>query len=945
MKRLGCVFGLCASLGYAGFSSGSAWSESALLDYRHQFLPLQKRGDALGWLEIKKETQSPITLQVSGIHLRIIQPIWSSDRDEESLLSAFGIANKSVFDVLFDTSKHRVTFSSIASMSSSSFIAGIFQSPQSTFITKGDLKFSSISHQGRKGSSFGLFGGELRVSNGDILFENINAEYQDAYGANASLVIGDGASVEFAEIQAGVDAYGLVGRLENKGVVSFGAIKAGDHFFGYRGDAYGIVGEVENQGNLQISLIRAKNGGDAYGLKADIKNDGAITLEKIHSLEGDAYGVLGNLSGEGCVQIKEMQAGSAIAGGNAYGIYGSSLIVGDIEFASIQALKDYKGIGGSAYGIYNFKDLQIRDSKILFSSILADEIFPIYSSGVLEITNSSLIFGNETQKAILSLNGGEAVLKDATLSAKEGMGIYASEASKLRVLSDGDVWIDTPSRALSGRLEVILEPRAKISFKSDADIDVLRANDNATLEIRSNSATLNIKDFQANNANFILASSLKTSDKIIIHSASATSTLKNNLYVKLYEVSSTPNYVLLVSMPKDLGSKIIFNELIESSTQTRATSYVGFDEVEVEIKRHDTNDNVYYYSDLIAKNIQISPNFLLPTQVALNANHSLFLLNNDSLDLRMGELRDGIEGSGLWGRLNLGRGIEKMQKSSTIEYLSFQAGYDYDFTLLEASNFLGIFGGYLRGVNTQEGGEYQGVSADPSSYEVITQGLEIGIYNSYVRDRGLFSDTVAKLSAYSSKAQMPYEISANRLDTYALSLSQELGYRFTLPKSVFIDIQSDVGLSYLSAQDFLQKLEIEGVEYTLDSKQKALWVLKSKSGLSVGYQWGKEDFSLGVNVGGFYAFHSFYGGEREYLSSLGSRVSNNPYSSNHQGILNVGIDLAIKERSRLYFDFERSFGGRLIKDFSLNFGARFALGKIPQRGKPQEEDTSLDALD
>ena len=945
MKKFGCVFGLCVSLSYAGFSSGSVLSESTLLDYRHQFIPFQGKDDALGWLEVSNEAKEPIVLEVSGIHLRIIQPIWSIDRDEGTLLSAFGIANQSAFDVLFDTSKHRVTFSSIASMSSSSFITGIFQSSQSTLSTKGDLKFSSITHQGSKGSSFGFFGGSVRVSEGEILFENINAEYQEAYGANADLIVEGGGSVEFERIQAGADAYGIVGKLENKGAVSFGEIRAGDHLFGYRGDAYGIVGGVENQESLWISLIRAKNGGDAYGIKADVKNDGEILIEKIHSLEGDAYGLLGSLSGGGRMQIKEIQAGSSIAGGDVYGIYAPSTIMGDVEFITLQAIRDYKGVGGRVYGIYSPKDLQIKDSKILFSSILADEIFPIYSSGMLEIEDSSLIFGSEMQKAILSLNGGEVVLKDATLSAKEGMGIYASGVSKLRVLSGGDVWIDTPDKALSGRLNVLLEPKAKLSFKSDADIDVLRANDNATLEIRSNSATLNIQDFQANNSNFILASTLKTSDKIIIHSTSATETLKNNLYVKLYEVSSFPNYVLLVSMPKELGSKIIFNELIESSTQTRAISYVGFDEVEVEIKRHDTEESVYYYSDLIAKNIQISQNFLLPTQVALNANHSLFLLNNDSLDLRMGELRGGIEGSGLWGRINFGRGIEKMQKESNIEYFSFQAGYDYDFSLLEASNFLGIFGGYLRGVNTQEGSEYQGINATSGSYEVITQGLEIGIYNSYVRDRGLFSDSVAKLSAYSSKAQMPYEISSNCLDTYALSLSQELGYRFALPKNIFVDIQSDVGLSYLSAQDFLQKLEIEGVEYTLDSKQKALWVLKSKSGLSVGYQWSKEDLSLELNAGGFYAFHSFYGGERMYLSSLGTRVSNNPYSNNHQGILNVGIDLSIKERSKLYFDFEKSFGGKLIKDFSLNFGARFALGKIPQRGRPQEEDAPLDTLD
>lgn len=945
MKVLGYVFGLCVGLCYAGFSSGSALSESTLLDYRHQFIPFQSRGDALGWLEIKKETQEPITLSVSRIHLQIIQPIWSLDKDDSTLLSAFGIANQSAFDVVFDSSKHRLTFSSIATMSSSSFVSGIFQDSQSNFTLKGDLKFSSISHQGIKGSSFGIFCGNMRVVEGDVLFENINAEYQDSYGVNARLEVGEGARVEFEKITAGVDAYGIVGELQNAGEARFGEIRGGDHLFGYRGNAYGAVGDVNNQGRLSFSLIRAKNGGDAYGIKGEIQNSGSIIIDKIHSLEGDTYGVVGGLSGLGKMQIKEIQAGSSIAGGNAYGFYNPSLIVGDIEFFTLQAIRDYKGVGGNAYGIYNLGNLQIKDSKILFSSILADEIFPIYSSGMLEIEDSSLIFGGEVQKAILSLSGGEVVVSNATLSAKEGNGIYANTTSRLRILEGGEVWVNTPQKALSGKLGVILESKAKLGFKSDADIEVLKAQDGATLEIRSNSATLNIRDFQAKNSNFILASSLKTSDKIVIHSTSSQDVLKNNLYVKLYEVSKTPNYVLLVSMPKELGDKIIFNELVESSTQTRATSYVGFDEVEVEIKRHDTNDNVYYYSDLIAQNYQISSNFLLPTQVALNANHSLFLLNNDSLDLRIGELRGGIGGGGVWARMNFGRGIEKMQKVSEIEFFSFQAGYDYDFLLLNASNFLGIFGGYLRGVSTHEGNEYQDVVTTPSTYDVITQGFEAGIYNSYVRDQGVFLDSVAKFGVFFSKAQMPYEIQSSRLDTYVFTLSQEIGYRFVPINGLYLDLQSDIGTSYLSAQDFLQSLEIEGVSYTLDTKQNALLVLKSKSGITLGYKWSKEDFALGVNVGGFYAFHSFYGGERMYLSSSGSSVSNKPYTNNHQGILNVGIDLAIKERSRLFFDFEKSFGGKLLKDFSLNFGARFALGKIPQRAKPQEEEAPLNILD
>lgn len=943
MRNIGYVLGLCAGLCYAGFSSGNSWSESAVLNDRYTKIPPSSKGNALGWLEIKKETQERIEIEVLASRFLRIEPIWNFHKDEDTSLSAFGIVNQSSFDVVLNITKSPLAFSSIASGNSGSLVSGIFQNKDSVLKINGDLKFSSIAHQGIRGSSFGVLGGRVEILGNGVVFENIDSQHHDSYGALGKLDVENEAILRFEKINAGLNAFGIVGDLYNKGETRFGEIIGGDHFLQYQGQAYGIKGNIQNAKLLQFSLIKAR--GSVYGVSGEMINNGEIIIKKIHSLEGNAYGMVGNIGGVGNVQIQEILAGSLSAGGNAYGIFNLDglKITNNIHFSSMSAIKDFQNKGGEVFGIYTLGDLQIKDSNIVFSSMQGDKIYPLYVGGLFEIEDSSLIFGGKEANALLSLDGGEVILNQAILDSKERIGIYANQATTLKIIEGGDVRINAP-KCIDGEMEIVLESGARLSLGSDAKINILRAKDGATLEIASNSATLQIQDFQANNANFILTSTLKTSDKIVIQSTSSTQPLKNNLYVKLYEVSAVPNYVLLVSMPKELGEKIVFNELAESSAQSRSTSYVGFDEVEVEIKRYDTNEKVYYYSDLVAKNVQINPNILIPTQIALNANHSLFLLNNDSMDLRMGELRGGIEGSGIWGKLNIARGIEKMQKSSSIEYFSLQAGYDYDFLLLDASNFLGFFGGYIRGVNTQEGGEYENITVSLDSYEVITQGFEVGVYNSYVREKGLFLDSVAKMGAYFSKAQMPYEISSNRLDTYAFSLSQEIGYRFVPIEGFSLDLQSDIGASYLSAQDFLQTLEIDGVEYSLDSRQKALWVIKNKSGMTLGYQWKKENFSLGVNIGGFYAFHSFFGGSREFLTSSNTTVSNNPYTHNHQGILNIGVNLAIKERSRLFLDFEKSFGGKLLKDFSLNFGARFALGKIPSKEKPQEEGGALEIL-
>ncbi|RDU70443.1 autotransporter outer membrane beta-barrel domain-containing protein [Helicobacter brantae] len=938
MRKFSCIFSIGLVLCYGGFSSGSALSEDTILNHTHQLIGFQSRGDALGWLEITKEAKAPITLKVAPLHLQVIQPIWSIDKDSQTSLSAFGIANLSSYEVNFDTKSHSITFPSIATMTSSSYSSGIYQASHSLLNTWGNIIFGSISHQGVRGSAFGVLGGRVRVQWGEVSFGNITSEYKDSYGVRGGLEVMSGAIVSFERVSAGGSAYGVEGELSNQGEIRIEEIRGGDQKLGFSGNAVGLKGKIDNQGSIEIALIGANNGGYAYGVSGEVSNQGEIKLLKITSSEGNAFGVIGGLSGGGRLEVGEILAGSSSAGGNAYGIYNlyGGKITNNATFSLISSIRDMRGEGGKSFGVYSLGDLEIVDSNLVFSAMWGEEIYPIFSQGALSIENSSLVFGAEKERAIISFEGGEIVLYKANLVADSGKGIVGS--GSVRVLSGGEVVVDTPQNAFEGKVDIVLEEGATLMFGSDSQMKSLKAK-HSTIKIHSKSATLDIYDFNVNHSSFVLASSAKTSDKIYIHSTTSTTPLKNNLYVKLNEVSTIPNYVLLVHLPKELGEKIIFNELYLPSSQSRAISYVGFDEVEVAINRHDSEESVYYYTDLVAQNLQINSSFLLPTQTALNANHSLFLLHLNSLDTRLGELRGGSGGNGVWGRVNVGKGREALQKESKILFSTYQGGYDYGFCMLEACDFVGVFGSYLLGVNTQEGGEYEGESVllYLPSYDVLTQGFEVGVYNTYVRDRGFFADSVFKVSGLFSDIQTPLQSTSYALSSYALSLSQEMGYRFLLGGGVYFDLQTGVAGSFLTSQNFNQELELEGSLYTLYASQKELWILRARGGGRIGYEWRGEEIAWGLSVGGLYEYHSFYGGEIDYLSNSGARAKSNPYTSNQQGILSVGMNVSIKESSRLYMEFEKSFGGKILRDFSLNFGARFALGKAPQGGRGKEE--------
>lgn len=937
MRKICCVFGVSLALCYGGISSGSSLSEDTLLNHTHQLIGFQSKGNALGWLEITKEAKAPITLKVAPLHLHIIQPIWSIDKDSQTSLSAFGIANFSSYEVNFDTKSHAISFPSIATMTSSSYSSGIFQSPSSTLNTWGNLIFGGISHQGARGSSFGVLGGKMGVRWGEVVFDSIHSEYKDAYGVSAELEIDKGSKLSFGKISAGGNAYGVEGRVVNKGELRFEEIKGGDQNLGFSGNAVGIKGVIENSGEVEFSLISAKNGGSAYGVRGEVANQGRMRFGKIASNEGSAFGIFGSVSGGGSVEFGEIGGGSSSGGGNAYGIYNllKAEMTNNASFSIISSIQDNQGRGGRSYGIYNLGDLQIEGSEIVVSSLWGSEVYPIFSQGELKIYDSSLVFGGKREEAIISFESGEIVLYRANLVAKSGGGIVGS--GSVRVLGGGEMFIDTPQNAFGGEIDVVLEEGATLRFGSDSQMKSLRAK-HSIVTISSKSATLDIYDFNANHSSFILASSSQTSDRIFIHSTSSTTTLTNNLYIKLDEIPTTPNYVLLVHLPKELGEQIIFNELFESSSKAGTISYMGFDELEVPINRHDTEESVYYYADLNTPSPQINSSFLLPTQTALNANHSLFLLHLNSLGTRTRELRDS-EGSGLWGRADVGRGSERMQGESEILFSSYQGGYDYGFCTFGGCDYVGIFASYLQGNTTQEGGIYMGQNLlfDLSSYDVLTQGFEAGIYNAYVREGGVFSNSIFKVSGLYSNVKMPYQDTPHSLSTYALSLSQEIGYQFLIGRGAFLDLQVGVGGSYLTPESFAQKLEIENNTYTLTSSQKELWILRSRAGGRVGYKWSGEEIVWALSVGGFYEFHAFYGGEIEYISA-NAKAKSNPYVNNQQGVVNAGFELGFKESSRLYVEFERSFGGKLVRDFSLNFGARFSFG-ASQVGRAKVEQS------
>ena len=325
---------------------------------------------------------------------------------------------------------------------------------------------------------------------------------------------------------------------------------------------------------------------------------------------------------------------------------------------------------------------------------------------------------------------------------------------------------------------------------------------------------------------------------------------------------------------------------------------------------------------------------------ALGLNYHLYLANLNSLNKRMGELREGEHTQGTWARIFNGMQSTNFEEALDTRaiYTTFQAGYDYGIKIKDANNYLGFALSYANSIATSKNiNEINGIAKGIK--QANSNAIEFAIYNAYIQDgasqensfkNGLYTDSILKFSyimgnfVFADQSTQTY-----KNDNFALSLSQEVGYRFLLGsnKELFIDPQAEFALGYLSQSALKQQ---QG-QYFMTSIQDSVFTLRSRIGSSVGYKFDRftenKGFKAQAYLGAFAVSDIFMGGGVSMTTNNGT-ASLKPLTSTARFVLNLGTNFKIKDNTRIYFDFERSFGGKITTDYQVNLGVRYSFGAL-----------------
>ncbi|RDU69174.1 hypothetical protein, partial [Helicobacter brantae] len=600
---------------------------------------------------------------------------------------------------------------------------------------------------------------------------NLTANFNGNQTKEAKLILSNGNGT-LAGVTLGANSTNNTLSLQNGKTTISGAISVGAN--------QGITFELAN--NTELSLGGGMSGAGDSVLK--VAENGSVTLSGTEAITLNTA----NLSGDNSstLTLKTQTIDIATLNANAKG--GNTLTLDSSSNNVSATLHNIVGnLDVELNSASNASTLTLNGGTIQSISATnggADKNLAVFSSGSNVIASAINSTSVATDKGLtLQVNSG------ATLHAQGG--INNSSAGAINVaLNGGTLTFGTNSNHIS--------QLSGNGGRVDLANDVQAISSRQTMPTRK---TLVVDNYTSENTTFNLFVSSSQNDQITLSNggsnAKAILTLKGEMDV--YDIT----YSNHTNANNTLVAKASNNIAVESGISLIGVNDVVMDLVSVVNQNDNTTD--YYIGKVV--DLGVDPVFQEIASTALTVNYDLFLANFNSLNKRMGELRESEHSNGVWARVFGGSMSNDFGSGSRTDYVTAQAGYDYSLSIGEnARNFMGIALAY--GTSNTKGNTLalntNGASSNSVALDKVNSNMiEVGLYNSYVADSGWYNDTIFKFDYIMSEFSFSTDPTRmSETNNFAMVLSDEFGYRYSFGESEkgswYIDPQVEVAFGYFN---------------------------------------------------------------------------------------------------------------------------------------------------
>ncbi|WP_295164668.1 autotransporter outer membrane beta-barrel domain-containing protein [Selenomonas sp. F0473] len=297
---------------------------------------------------------------------------------------------------------------------------------------------------------------------------------------------------------------------------------------------------------------------------------------------------------------------------------------------------------------------------------------------------------------------------------------------------------------------------------------------------------------------------------------------------------------------------------------------------------------------------------------AMTASTMAWRAESNDLMKRLGDLRLSPEKLGTWVRFYRGKASsDKDRADFHMNYTTIQVGHDWK---VSPAWRVGLAGSYMKGSSSYASGSGKNKEGN------------LGVYGTWTGKGGQYVDLIAKVGRLTNEYSVYNDFGHYVKGDYGAwggSLSAEYGKRIRAKNGGFIEPQAELiythlnGANYAGSTDYM----VGGVYQKMYVRQGAFNGLIGRLGIGFGRETNRSTWFAKVSL-----YHAFSGSlHTDYSDGI------NPWKHTHQDFKDtwvgaqLGGTLKLSDKTSLYGNFEKTFGGDIKTDWRMDAGVRWSF--------------------
>jgi len=410
----------------------------------------------------------------------------------------------------------------------------------------------------------------------------------------------------------------------------------------------------------------------------------------------------------------------------------------------------------------------------------------------------------------------------------------------------------------------------------------------------SSFTTLTTDNLDAVQSAFVMRTDLNKADKLVINK-SATGH-DNSIWVNFLKKPSNKDTldIPLVSAPEATA-----DNLFRASTRV-----VGFSDVTpiLSVRKEDGK------KEWVLDGYQVARNDGQGKAAAtfMHISYNNFITEVNNLNKRMGDLRDINGEAGTWVRLLNGSG--SADGGFTDHYTLLQMGADRKHELGSMDLFTGVMA------------TYTDTDASADLYSGKTKSWGGGFYASGLFRSGAYFDVIAKYIHNENKYDLNFAGAGKQnFRSHSLYAGAEVGYRYHLTDTTFVEPQAELVWGRLQGQTF--NWNDSGMDVSM--RRNSVNPLVGRTGVVSGKTFSGKDWSLTARAGLHYEFDLTDSADVHLKDAAGEHQING--RKDGRMLYGVGLNARFGDNTRLGLEVERSAFGKYNTDDAINANIRYSF--------------------